>query len=352
MVVTTDSERQEATEELHDVEALGIDEHTARRHLIRGLVSVVILIVMAVGLLLAVPSLHDVEHEVVHMPIGWVILALGLEVLSCVGYIIAFLQVFERAPIRFGARVALSELAFGAAVSVGGAGSVAVGAWLLIERGGRPARVAERSAVLFLLTSAINLIVIAFAGIGAWVGLLPGKRDPLLSLLPGAVGVVAFVGFLLLPWITRAWLRDREGRFASWARVTSETIVTTARLLFSRDWRIVGAYGYLLFDISVLYVCFHALGHEPPISTVILAYQIGYMSNFIPIPGGIGVLDGSFVGMFVLYGVNDTLATSATIVYHAISLWVPAVWGTGAFLALRRTRNQPLTLRRPRSERT
>jgi hypothetical protein len=50
----------------------------------------------------------------------------------------AFLQIFERAPIRFGARVALSELAFGAAVSLGGAGSVAIGSWLLIERGAAP----------------------------------------------------------------------------------------------------------------------------------------------------------------------------------------------------------------------
>lgn len=355
MVVTAESEIErpevvEPEQELAD-DSLGIDEHTAKRNLIRGLVSVVILILMAVGLLLAVPSLHDVEQKVVHMPIGWVILALFLEVLSCVAYILAFLQVFERAPFRFGARVALSELAFGAAVSVGGAGSVAVGAWLLIERGGRPATVAERSAVLFLLTSAINLIVLAVAGLGAWTGLLPGTRDPLLTLLPGVVGVVVFLGFLMLPWITRGYLRDRTGRFAAWARITSTTIEDTARLIFSRDWRLVGAYGYLLFDIAVLYVCFHALGREPPISTVILAYQIGYMSNFIPIPGGIGVLDGSFVGMFVLYGVNDTLATSATIVYHAISLWVPAVWGTAAFLALRRTRNQPLTLkplRRPR----
>lgn len=350
--VTGESEEQQSeagAEPLTEADPLGLDDGTARRNLIRGLVSVVILIAMAVGLLLAVPSLHDVEQKVLHMPIGWVVLALALEVLSCVGYIIAFLQVFERAPFRFGARVALSELAFGAAVSLGGAGSVAVGAWLLIERGGRPSRVAERSAVLFLLTSGVNLVVIAVAGLADWVGIIPGKRDPLLSLLPGAVGLIVAVAFLLLPWITRNALHDRSGRFASWARVTSTTIETTARLLLKPDWRLVGAFGYLLFDIAVLYVCFHALGRTPPVSTVILAYQIGYLSNIVPIPGGIGVLDGSFVGMFVLYGINDTLATSATIVYHAISLWVPAVWGTGAFIALRRTRNQPITLKPPRN---
>ena len=154
--------------------------------------------------------------------------------LSCVGYVVCFLQVFDRAPIRFGARVALSELAFGAAVALGGAGSVAVGAWLLIERGARPGRVAERSAVLFLLTSAINLITLALAGLGLWAHVLPGKHDPLLSLLPGGVGVVVFVGFLLLPWVTDRTLGARPcGRIGNWSRATSETIRDTRKLLFS-----------------------------------------------------------------------------------------------------------------------
>jgi uncharacterized membrane protein YbhN (UPF0104 family) len=275
-----------------------------------------------------------------------------LEVLSCVGYIIAFLQVFDRAPIRFGARVALSELAFGAAVSLGGAGSIAVGAWLLIERGARPGRVAERSAVLFLLTSGVNLITLAVAGLGVWFGIIPGDQDPLLSLLPGLVGLGAFLGFLALPKLTDMIVGNRPcGRLGRWSQATSETIRATAKLMITPDWRLIGAFAYLWFDIAVLWVCFKALGPVPPLSTVVLAYQIGYLSNLIPIPGGIGVLDGSFVGMFVLYGVNASLATSATLVYHAISLWVPATWGTIAFVLLRRSRSQPIKWRLPRSER-
>ena len=89
----------------------------------------------------------------------------------------------------------------------------------------------------------------------------------------------------------------------------------------------------------------------PPVAVIVLAYQIGYLSNVIPIPGNIGVLDGSLVGMFVLYGVSATLATAATVVYHAIALWVPAMWGTVAFLILRRTRDRPIELRPPREVR-
>jgi uncharacterized protein (TIRG00374 family) len=123
------------------------------------------------------------------------------------------------------------------------------------------------------------------------------------------------------------------------------------RLLFRPDWRLLGAIGFLWFDIAVLIACFAALDASPPVLFVVLAYQIGYLSNFIPIPGNIGILDGSLVGMLVLFGVNATTATAATLVYHAIALWIPALWGTIAFLILQRTKGQPLKLREPRSRR-
>src|SRR5450432_1115933 len=146
----------------------------AGRSLWHGLISLVILGALVVGLLLAVPGLNGVARQVSHMKLGWVLVAVGLEILSCLGYVIAFLQVFDRAPIRFGARVALSELAFGSAVSLGGAGSIAVGAWLLVERGGEPTSIAERSAVLFLITSAVNVVTLVAAGLALALGVLPG----------------------------------------------------------------------------------------------------------------------------------------------------------------------------------
>src|SRR2546421_12796562 len=104
-------------------------ERDSARRLRRGLITLAILVAMVVGLLLAVPGLEGVKDAIGRMSPGWLGLAVALEILSCLGYVVAFLQVFDRAPIRFGARVALSELAFGAAVSLGGAGSIAVGAW-------------------------------------------------------------------------------------------------------------------------------------------------------------------------------------------------------------------------------
>lgn len=324
----------------------------AGRNLRNGLITLVALVALLVGLGLAVPGLHGVAKVVIEMPAGLVALAIGFEILSCLCYVIAFLQVFERAPIRWGARVALTELAFGTAVSLGGAGSLAIGAWLLRERGVPAARIAERSAVLFLLTSAVNVLTLMIAGFGAWLGAFPGSRNPLLTLVPGLVALAVFSFFLALPRISEHYAKRRhEGHLRVLLLGTAESVRATRKLLFTPDWRLVGAFGYLWFDIAVLWACFEATKHTPPLAVIVLAYQIGYLSNLIPIPGGIGILDGSFVGLFVLYGVSATDATAATVVYHAISLWVPATWGTVAFIILRRTRDRPLTPRPPRAER-
>ena len=327
-----------------------VDASKARSNLRNGFITLLLAGALVVGLLLAVPGLKGVATTVSHMKTQWVLVAVLLEVLSCASYVVAFLQVFARAPRRFGATVALSEEAFGAAVSLGGVGSVAVGAWLMVERGAPAPRIAERSAVLFLYTSAINVITLILAGLGLFLG-LPGPSNPLLSILPAAVGVLALVLFLLLPrYVDTLVRRVRPGRLHTFLTTTAASVRNTKRLTFHPDWRIVGVIGYLWFDIAVLFACFAAAGQFPPLAAVVLAYQIAYLSNVIPVPGGIGVLDGSMVGMLVLYGMDATVATAATLAYHAISLWVPAVWGTIAFIVLQKTKRQPIVLRNPTEE--
>jgi uncharacterized membrane protein YbhN (UPF0104 family) len=305
---------------------------------------------LVIGLLLAVPGLKGVATTLSHMKAQWVVVAILLEVLSCASYIVVFLQVFERAPRRLGARIALTEEAFGAAVSLGGVGSLAVGAWLMVERGAPAGRIAERSAVLFLYTSAINAITLILAGVGLFLG-LPGPSNPLLSIVPAALCALGLGLFMLLPrYVDRIVRRLEPGRLRAVLTETAASVRDTERLIFHPDWRILGAIGYLWFDIAVLFACFAAAGHVPPLAPVVLAYQIGYLSNFIPVPGGIGVLDGSMIGMLVLYGVGGTVATAATLAYHAIALWVPAVWGTIAFFVLQKTKKQPIVLRNPPEE--
>ncbi len=313
-------------------------DREAGRQLRHGIAGLVIVGMLVIAMLLAVPGLKGVGHALRHANRTWIVIGIGLEALSNVGYELVVMLVLPRAPRRFAGRLAWAESAFGAAVSIGGAGSLALGAWVLHTLGVTNKRIAERSAVLFLATSAVNVIVLAVTGLGVAVGVFSGPSNLLLTLVPSVVAVVVFVFFLALPTIVECnerWLSSHR-RWAAALGATAEGVRGARRILLSTEWLTIGAWAYLLCDIAVLWFCLHALGQSPPFAAVILAYQIGYLANAIPVPGGIGVLDAGLVGMLVLYGIPSTVATAAELAYHAIALWVPALLGTLAFILLRR----------------
>lgn len=318
------------------------------RQLRRSLISLFILGVLVVALLVAVPGLDGVEKLMRHADGWWLAAAVVLEIGSCLGYVLVVQLVFARAPLRFAARLALAELAFGAAVSLGGAGSIALGAWVLHAVGVPTRRIVERSAVLFLLTSAANAIVLIVFGVGLWLG-LPGPENALLGILPAAAGLLIFLVVLAIP----RWVDMRQGPGGGAGKLTTTLtgmaagIRATKTMLVTPNWRLIGAYAYLLCDIAALWACFKALGFDLPIAALVLAYQIGYLANIIPIPGGIGVLDTGLVAMLVLYGAPAITAAAAVLLYHAIVLWVPSLWGTVAYALLRRQMRHPIL---PRTE--
>ena len=94
--------------------------------------------------------------------------------------------------------------------------------------------------------------------------------------------------------------------------------------------RALSRWPYLGFDIAVLGVALIAVGDPISIPALLLAYNIGYIANAIPIPGGIGALDAGLTGALVLYGATTTHAVAAVLIYHTIALWIP---GAGGLLA-------------------
>jgi uncharacterized protein (TIRG00374 family) len=98
----------------------------------------------------------------------------------------------------------------------------------------------------------------------------------------------------------------------------------------------VGALAYLLCDIAVLWLAIYALGYKVSVAPLLLAYLIGYIANTIPIPGGVGVLDGGLAGALLLYHVPASVAFGGVLVYHTLALWIPALSGTAGFVAAQR----------------
>ena len=61
----------------------------------------------------------------------------------------------------------------------------------------------------------------------------------------------------------------------------------------------------MLFDVAMLGVCFAAFGNDvPPAGVLLIAYLIGQLGSLIPIPGGLGGVDGGLIGTLILYGVD------------------------------------------------
>jgi uncharacterized membrane protein YbhN (UPF0104 family) len=312
----------------------GTPEHEAHR-LRNGLISTAVLAILLLGIGLAVPDLRGVLHRVTRAGPGWIVLAVALEVASCLGYVAIVRLVLHRGPARDVRRLAWAEMAFGAVVPVGGAGGLAIGAWAMRMWGIGWSRIANRSAVIFLVTSGINAAVLVLAGLGVWAGIGSARTGVVHGLLPAAGAGLTVALFVLLPRglarrVPGRRLRAVLARLASWVHSAE----TTA---FTPDWRLLGAVGYLLFDIAVLWACLKAVGVTAPVLALVAGYQIGYLANLIPIPGGLGVLEGGLLGALLLYGLPAAPTAAAVVIYHAIALWVPTLGGTYGFARLRQS---------------
>jgi uncharacterized membrane protein YbhN (UPF0104 family) len=313
-------------------EAVRSAERDARR-LRTGVIWTVALATLLIAVALAVPDLRGVLSRLAHVPLGWVALAIALELASCLGYVVTVRLVLPRGPAREIRRLAWAEMAFGAVVPVGGAGGLAVGAWAMRAWGIPWSRIANRSAVIFLLTSAVNATVLALAGLGVWLGIGGAHGGAVYGVVAGVLAMAGVALFMLLPRLM--FLARRAPRLRAAAERMSGWVRDTERVAFRPSWRLLGAFGYLLFDIAALWASLRAVGSSPPLVAIVAGYQIGYLANLIPIPGAIGALDGGLLAALMLFGLKPAPTAAAIVLYHAIALWIPTLGGTIGFVRLR-----------------
>jgi uncharacterized membrane protein YbhN (UPF0104 family) len=297
-------------------------------------------------LVLTVPGLGNLRREIAHASAGWLVVGVVLEICSALSYVLIFRAVFCSAMSwRLSYQIGMAEQGANSVLSVSGAGGLALGAWALRRGGMSTEHIARRSVAFFFLTSLANVATLIVFVLLYATGILNHDRNPPLTYVFGAAGVLASAIVIFgLPRLRppAASPTPGSGRIArgvwyvrdSLGRGVSDGLL----LLFRRPVGILaGSFGVMAFDLAVLGVCFKAFGYSPAIGILVVGYLIGQLGGNLPIPGGIGGIDAGLIGTFALYGQPLAATTAAVLVYHAIALWIPGLLGSVAFVQLRRT---------------
>ncbi len=312
------------------------DELDTRRLIRRGLVVVVAIVVLVLIALLA-PGLGSVREILERASPGWIAVAIVLEVLSSLSYVAMFRPAFcPRMSWRSTFEIALSEIAVGSIVPASGAGGVALGAWILTRSGMPVAVVARRSVAFLLIKSSVNFVAVAIIGVLLWLGVGP-DLSPALTILGTLISVGILVGVPIAARVLgKAGARGGK-KLRAVATAVYDGVGEAGRLLKQRDPLLIGgAIGYWLFDNLVLLATFHAFGLSPPLIIVLMAYLCGQLGGILPLPGGIGGIDGGLIGTLIVYGIPAAEATAAVLAYRVVLFWIPLVMGIPAWFFLRR----------------
>jgi uncharacterized protein (TIRG00374 family) len=232
-----------------------------------------------------------------------------------------------------------------------GAGGVALTAWALRRSGMERRVVACRMVAFIVLLYTVYAGALIIGGLGLYTGALPGEAPFAITVLPAIFGAVAFTiagGLALVPEdFERRLKRGAEGhgrvhrfmaRIATGPASVASGIRTAARIVRDGEWGVLGGVLWWGFDIATLWAAFHAFGDPvPPVAIIVVAYFVGMLGNTLPLPGGIGGVDGGMIGAFAAFDVDFGYATVAVLAYRAFAFWLPTVPGAIAYLQLRRT---------------
>ena len=318
------------------------------RRLARRAIPVLVLLT-ALGLVVVLaPGLGEVRDLLSGADPAWLALAVVLEALSGVSYVLMFRPIFCRhMPWRTSWEISWSSLAVGSIVPASGAGGLALGAWILHE-GGMPAeRIARRSVAFFLIKSSVNFVAVAVIGTVLALGLVGPDLSLWLTALPAALSLLLIAVVAALPTLGPGEPAPKDaGKLRRAVAATRKALIAGIReagfLLKSRDWKILlGAFGYWAFDNAVLIAAFNAFGYSPDVWIVLMGYLIGQLGGLLPLPGGIGGIDGGLLGTLIVYGTPASTTVAAVLTYRVILFWLPLIVGGLAFASLRRGLNQP-----------
>jgi uncharacterized membrane protein YbhN (UPF0104 family) len=321
----------------------------ADRRSIRRALGGVFVAVAAAAAFLAAAALAAVPTRLIEGCAAWIATGGVLELLSALGFVVFFKLVFA-APISWRRTTPAALRALGASTVLPGGPLIggAAGAWSASTEKPSLEQLARSTITFVILINAPEAIALGALGTLLWLGLPSGPHQTTLTIVPAVLAV----GLLVATWFARTASRGhRASRRRHWrlwrplakpAGAVSASVTEARALVRAGNWKLAGALAYYAFDNAVLWAAFHAYGHAPQIGVVVMGYLVGSLAGALPIPAGLGVLEGGLIGALVLYGAPPAPAAAAVLLYRGISLSVPMV--LGALGCARRPSSWPLRL--------
>lgn len=325
-----------------------------RRHLLWGALFAVVVVGFLYVVLPRLAGLDDTWNRIQNGAPEWLAACLLFEIISFGGYIWLFRGVFVRGSDRISwaasYQITMAGLVATRLFAAAGAGGAALTVWAL-RRSGMPTRVvATRMVAQYVILYSVYMISIVVCGIGLYTGLFPGGGDFAITMVPAIIGGILIGGALAMTLVpdqidrrVERWMKGsgRVSRIATRLAAVPDAIAAGVReaitIVRERDGAALGAVIWWYFDILTLWAAFHAFGAAPPFSVIVMAYFVGMVANLLPLPGGIGGVDGGLIGAFIALGVEGSLAIVAVLTYRAFSFWLPTIPGIIAYFQLRRT---------------
>ncbi len=249
---------------------------------------------------------------------------------------------------------ATSQLTSNAAIKIIPGGIVAGGAFYfrMLAVSGVP--MGQAAAALAAVGVLSNLVLFALPAVAVIIAAISAPIPE--GMVPVAIaGTVLFFAMFSATVVLVRFDRPLHllGRLA-------ETMVAWAAKRFNRSWRftetglvenrdmVVGALGRRwwkalgfavlnwLLDYATLVAALFAVGANPRVSLVLLAFAGAAVLGMIPItPGGLGFVEVGLVGMLTISGIPASDALLATLAYRLFQFWLPIPAGLVAYVLFR-----------------
>jgi uncharacterized protein (TIRG00374 family) len=274
----------------------------------------------------------------------WLAVAAVAEIFSYAGYVALLRAVFgRRLRWRDSFLVTMAGVAATRLLATAGAGGIALTSWALL-RLGFPARAVARGVVGFLvMLYSVYMAALLVVGLGLATGALPGPRDAALTLVPAALAAGA-IALALLAARSPGAIERRVGaltgrrRLAQLLANAGDGIRFALMLARRRPSTLLGALAWWGFDIGALAAAYHVFGSAPQLPVLVMGYFVGMLGNVLPVPGGVGGVEGGMIGAFAALGEPAGTALAAVLAYRLVAFWLPTLIGAPAYVALRRSR--------------